>query len=85
MDQGFPTNQVPGAAFHRAGTVRDPHRCHRTRVLSREKTLLTGITETESLGREINGGEAAAGPGEDAGLGPIPARRIIDPPPPALR
>lgn len=82
MDQGFPTNQVPGPAFHRAGTVRDPRRCHQTHVLPREKTLLVGITERESLGREINGGEAAPGPEEDAGLGPIPARRIIAPPSP---
>lgn len=35
------------------------------------KRLLWGL-----LGRETNGGEAAPGPGEDAGLGPIAARRI---------
>lgn len=75
MDQGFLTTQMPGAAFHRARAVRDPRRCHRPRVLPREKTPLVGITERESRqGNKRRGSSGRAG--EDAGLGPIPARRI---------
>lgn len=73
MDQGFPTNQVPGAAFPGPKAVRDPRRCHQTRVLPREKTPLVGIRERESLGREIIGWEAAPGTEEDARLGPHPS------------
>lgn len=73
LDRGFSPKQVPGASFHRAGTIRDPHRCHQLG----EKTPLVGTADRKSLCRETNSGEAQtagkhrrAGPEERGGSAP---------------